>query len=102
MGEPVISFAALHFVHDDFESPGKLSGFRKDAKSANVHASDIVPRDLVNVNIDLGQMGVGGDNSWGAMTHPQYRFTEQKYSYSFTIRPINGDDDVLKLVRERR
>lgn len=100
-GDPVISFAALNFEHNDFESPGKLAGYRRDAKSANVHTSDISPKDLVNLNIDLGQMGVGGDNSWGAMTHPQYRFTEQKYSYSFRIRPIKGDEDIVAMVREK-
>jgi beta-galactosidase len=101
-GAPVICFAALNFLHDDFESPGKLSGYRRDAKSANTHTSDLSPRDLVKVNIDLGQMGVGGDNSWGAMPHPQYRFIEQRYSYSFRIRPVSGDDDIIKLARERR
>jgi beta-galactosidase len=99
VGEPLISFAALHFIHDDFESPGKLSGYRRDAKSVNTHTSDLSPRDLVKLNIDLGQMGVGGDNSWGAMTHPQYRFTGQRYSYSFRIRPVTGTDDIVKLAR---
>jgi beta-galactosidase len=102
MGDPVISFAALNFLHDDFESPGKLSGYRRDAKSANTHTSDLSPRDLVKVNIDLGQMGVGGDNSWGAMPHSQYRFIDQRYSYSFRIRPVTATDDIIKLVRERR
>ncbi|MBE0677104.1 MAG: DUF4981 domain-containing protein [Bacteroidales bacterium] len=99
-GQPLICFSALHFLHDDFESPGKLSGYRRDAKSANVHTSDISPRDLVNLNIDLGQMGVGGDNSWGAMTHPQYRFTEQKYGYSFTLMTVTAKDDIIRLTRE--
>ena len=65
-GDPLICFAALNNIHDDFESPGKLSQYRKDAKSANTHTIDVKPRDLVNLNIDLGQMGVGGDDSWGA------------------------------------
>jgi beta-galactosidase len=100
-GRPLISFAALHFLHDDFESPaGRLSGYRPDAKSVNRHTVDVVPRDLVKLNIDLDQMGVGGDNSWGAMTHPQYRLTDQKYSYSFRIRPVKPDDDVIALARE--
>jgi beta-galactosidase len=101
-GVPVISFAALNFIHDDFESPGKLSGYRRDAKSANTHTTDISPRDLVKLNIDLGQMGVGGDNSWGATPHPQYRFLEQRYSYSFRIRPVTATDEIVKLARERR
>ncbi|MNL74114.1 Beta-galactosidase [compost metagenome] len=46
------------------------------------------PEDKVWWNIDMQQMGVGGDNSWGAQTHPQYRIPYQDYSYSFTLRPI--------------
>ena len=72
-GNPLICFSALNNIHDDFESPGKLSQYRKDAITANTHTIDVKPRDLVNLNVDLGQMGVGGDNSWGARIHPQYR-----------------------------
>ena len=100
-GDPLICFAALNNIHDDFESPGKLSQYRKDAKSANTHTVDVKPLDLVNLNIDLGQMGVGGDDSWGAVIHPQYRLSEKKYEYSFRIRPIVKDDDILKLAKEK-
>ena len=100
-GDPLICFAALNNIHDDFESPGKLSQYRKDAKSANTHTIDVKPRDLVNLNIDLGQMGVGGDDSWGAMIHPQYRLLARKYEYSFRMRPIVKEDDILKLAKEK-
>jgi len=100
-GNPLICFAALKNIHDDFESPGKLSQYRKDAKTANTHISDVRPRDLVNLNVDLGQMGVGGDDSWGAVIHPQYRLLATKYEYSFRIRPILKDDDILKLAKEK-
>jgi beta-galactosidase len=99
-GFPVFCFGALHNIHDDFESPGKLSQYRKDAKSANTHTINIKPRDFVNLNIDFSQMGVGGDNSWGAQTHPKYRLLDNKYEYSFRIRPIVKDDDILKLSKE--
>ena len=99
VGEPLICFAALNNIHDDFESPGKISTYRKDAKSANTHMNDIKPRDLVNLNIDLGQMGVGGDNSWGALIHPQYRLLATKYEYSFRIKPVIKDNDILKLAK---
>jgi Beta-galactosidase/beta-glucuronidase len=98
-GNPVFCFAALNNIHDDFESPGKLSEYRKDAKSANTHINSVKPRELVNLNIDFGQMGVGGDNSWGAMIHPEYRLQGRKYQYSFRIRPIVRDDDILKLAK---
>ena len=100
-GNPLICFSALNNTHDDFESPGKLSQYRKDAKSANTHTDDIKPRELVNLNIDLDQMGVGGDNSWGAMIHPQYRLMERKYEYSFRMRPVVKEDDILKLAKEK-
>lgn len=98
-GDPVICFAALNYLHDDFESPGKLSQYRKDAKSANTHTIDLKPRDMVNLNVDLCQMGVGGDDSWGAPIHPEYRLLDRRYEYSFRIRPVTKDDDVLKLAK---
>jgi beta-galactosidase len=100
-GDPLICFAALNNIHDDFESPGKISQYRKDAKTANTHTIDVKPRDLVNLNVDLGQMGVGGDNSWGALIHPKYRLLDKKYEYSFRIRPVIKEDDILKLAKER-
>jgi beta-galactosidase len=99
-GDPLICFSALNYIHDDFESPGKLSQYRKDAITANTHTIDLKPRDLVNLNIDLGQMGVGGDNSWGARIHPEYRLLENRYEYSFRIRPILKEDDVLSLAKK--
>jgi beta-galactosidase len=100
-GDPVICFEALNYIHDDFESPGKLSQYRKDAKSANTHTIDLKPRDFVNLNVDLGQMGVGGDDSWGAIIHPQYRLLERRYEYSFRIKPVTKNDDILKLAKQR-
>lgn len=100
-GDPLICFAALNFTHDDFESPGKLSQYRKDAITANTHTKDLKPKDFVNLNVDLEQMGVGGDNSWGARIHPQYRLLENRYEYSFRMRPIVKEDDVQKLAKEK-
>jgi len=90
-GNPTICFSALHNLHSDFASPGKLSTYRPDAKTANTHTTDVKPRDLVAVNIDFGQIGVGGDNSWGALPHHQYRLLEDNYLYSFWLTPINTD-----------
>jgi hypothetical protein len=46
-------------------------------------------------------MGVGGDDSWGAPIHIKYRLQERRYEYSFRLRPVNRDDDVLKLTKEK-
>ncbi|MDX9772948.1 MAG: glycoside hydrolase family 2 TIM barrel-domain containing protein [Bacteroidales bacterium] len=87
-GHPVFSFAALNYLHEDFESEGNLARYRPDAKLANRHLCDVTPHDLVKVNIDFGQMGVGGDNSWGARTHPEYCLRDTKYEYSFRMVPL--------------
>jgi beta-galactosidase len=91
-GEPLFCFAALNQTHDDFESEGKLAGYRPDAKSVNRHINDVRPRDLVNINIDYGQMGVGGDDSWGAPIHPEYCLLKNKYEYAFKIIPVTKPD----------
>jgi beta-galactosidase len=46
-------------------------------------------------------MGVGGDNSWGALIHPQYRLLDKKYEYSFRFRPIVKEDNILKLAKKK-
>jgi beta-galactosidase len=100
-GDPLVCFSALNYLHDDFESPGKLSQYRKDALTANTHTIDLKPRDLVNLNVDLAQMGVGGDNSWGARIHPEYRLPDKKYEYSFRMRPVSKDDDIMALAKQK-
>jgi beta-galactosidase len=35
-------------------------------------------------------MGVGGDTSWGAHTHDEYKILESFYEYGFIITPINN------------
>ena len=52
------------------------------------HGADLMPGDVITLNIDLKQMGVGGDNSWGRPVHAPYRLPAQAYRYSFRIVPI--------------
>jgi beta-galactosidase len=88
-GEPLIAFSAHHNLIEDFESLERSDGRHKESiKPENRHTTDVVPRALTAVHIDLQQMGVGGDNSWGARTHPEYRLSESGYSYSFKIIPV--------------
>lgn len=39
-------------------------------------------------NIDLGQRGLGGDNSWGAGPHDGYRLDADSYHYGFILSPV--------------
>jgi beta-galactosidase len=89
-GAPLLAVSAHHNLMEDFESPERTDGRHvRGAKPVNRHTVDVIPRNLTSVHIDYKQMGVGGDNSWGAKTHPEYRLTEKSYSYAFTIIPID-------------
>ena len=65
------------------------------------HGGSVEKEDLVWVNIDLLQMGVGGDNSWGAQVHPEYTITPEARKYSFTIQPINASQRIDEQARQR-
>lgn len=58
------------------------------ADTKRVHGGSIVPKDMIWVNIDHRQMGVGGDNTWGAQVHPEYTITPHEWEYGFTITPV--------------
>src|SRR5262249_52375352 len=64
------------------------------------HPHKLPPSDKTVLRINLGQMGVGGDNSWGAKTHPEFTlYANREYTYSFTLTGMNsgeaGNDQVL-------
>ena len=52
------------------------------------HTFDLPVNDNITVNVDYKQMGIGGDDSWGAQTHPQYTLPPRTYSYGFRIEII--------------
>ena len=91
-GQPALGFSALpHWPEDlTLESRG--------AK----HPVDITRRDFTCLTLDLAQMGVGGDDSWGAPIHPEYTIPAKAYSYSFRVRPIGKDDNPEELARLMR
>ncbi len=78
-GTQPLSFSALPYLTEDLDE-----GMVK----RNRHVMDLVERPFVAVHVDLKQRGVGGDNSWGAQPHDQYRVTEKKMEYGYVIRAI--------------
>ena len=52
------------------------------------HSMDLVPDGLTYVNIDLAQMGVGGEDSWGRWPREQYRLHATPRTFTFSIRPV--------------
>ncbi len=61
---------------------------RMDDYEKATHPTELTFRDNVTVNIDYRQMGVGGDNSWGARPHAKYTLPPNTYSYKFRLRPV--------------
>ncbi len=83
VGMPVMEASALNILQDDLDE-----GQRK----VNRHGADIHRRPLTEVRLDWHQMGVGGDNSWGARTHPEYTIPVRSYEWSVRLRPFSRRD----------
>ncbi|UCE43333.1 MAG: DUF4981 domain-containing protein [Candidatus Aminicenantes bacterium] len=84
VGMPLLSMSANHYLTEDFEN-----GPEKEQR----HAIDLVKRDLVTWNLDDKQMGVGGDDSWGARPHDKYTLFPHEYVYKFRLRPFSREKE---------
>lgn len=75
IGNQPLNISAHNYTLDDLEAYPQ-------------HHFELAKRPLVEVNIDLMQMGVGGDNTWGYRPLTKYRLLENSYEYSFVIVPL--------------
>lgn len=80
VGMPYLSASAYLFPTEDLSEP--------DLKKHQRHLSDIQPKEMVTWNIDLKQMGLGGDTSWGAYPHPQYLIPAERMTFGFRLYPV--------------
>jgi len=93
LADPVMEFSALLFEDDDLDE-GDTPVYR--------HVWDLQPRDYVVLDLDLAQMGVGGDTSWGARPHPRYRLPPGPYSFRVRLVPLRpGGGGVEGLAGQR-
>ena len=83
VGLPTLDFSAHFYELDDFD---------EGQEKSNRHTIDLVRRDFVTVHLDLRQTGVGGDNSWGAVTHREYTLWPQVLEHTFLLRPLAGTE----------
>ena len=107
--DELFSYGVHHNRLADFVPPVKIAITSEDGPDArnergrvNVHVNDIVPRDIVSLNIDYGQMGVGGDDSWGKRTLQKYSLNEKSYDYAFTLQPYTPEDGKLDQLVSRQ
>jgi beta-galactosidase len=88
VGMPTIDISAWPFTMQDLE----------EAK----HIHEPPPAESITVNLDYRQMGVGGDDSWGARTHPEYTLPAKPYHYRLRLMPYDRErGNILNLTRRR-
>ncbi|WP_030662067.1 glycoside hydrolase family 2 TIM barrel-domain containing protein [Streptomyces cellulosae] len=79
-GEPLIEVNASRFTPEDLSVGAR-------------HDYQLTPRDEVVLRVNHRQMGVGGDNSWGAHTHDEYKLlADRDYAYTYRLRPLRDVD----------
>jgi len=84
----LLSFSALHMENEDFDT---TVGLNYENSNKSKHTTDIKEKDLVQLNIDLGQRGVAGDDSWYSKPQEKYQFKGNKtHHYSFYIIPFKN------------
>ena len=77
----------LLFVGDDL-SFSALPYSPHEIDNAN-HPNELPPVVSTYVRVAMSQMGVGGDDTWGALTHPEYLIdTHGRLEFSFSFRGI--------------
>jgi beta-galactosidase len=83
-----LGFSALHMENEDFDM---TNDWDYNGANRSKHTFDIVEKDLVQLNIDLGQRGLGGDDSWWALPQEEYLFRgNQEHRYSFYLVPVES------------
>jgi len=57
------------------------------------HTNELVESGFITLNIDLLQMGVGGNDSWSEVGQPleKYRIKPGKWRYTFFLAPVTDD-----------
>ncbi|MFE6359135.1 glycoside hydrolase family 2 TIM barrel-domain containing protein [Streptomyces sp. NPDC057806] len=86
-GEPLLEVNASHFTPEDLSLGAR-------------HDYQLTPREEVVLRVSHHQMGVGGDNSWGAHTHDEYKlFANRDYSYTYRLRPLTDLAEATRISR---
>lgn len=78
IGDPMFCFNVQFSSKDDF--------FDKNGNRIRSYV-DMKKTDDYFLNIDYGQKGVGGDNSWGKPVHSEYLVLLRYHKYSFWLVP---------------
>lgn len=102
-----LGISALHMPNEDFDTTSALAYSGNDTLdfaykidgipqiNASKHTIDIKEQDLVQLNIDLEQRGVAGDDSWYSKPQDKYLIKAQaKHAYSFYLIPFKEGTEI--------
>ncbi len=84
-GQPLLSVSAWPYSQQELE--------------AAKHTNELPQSSSITVNLDDAQMGVGGDDSWGALPYPEYSVPPVYRTYSFVMRPFKSGGDISEIAR---
>lgn len=82
-GAPLICFNAQYFAKEDY---------RDESRRPDLHPYEMKKRENIFLNIDYGQMGVGGDNSWRDQPHEIYQLIPHEYYYSYKVKAFELEE----------
>ena len=82
-GLPLVSVNALHHPAEEMDQAA--------------HHHQMPTHGETWLNVDWKQMGLGGDDSWGALPLPQYRMPAAPMKYRFRLRPLSTTDSAMAL-----
>jgi beta-galactosidase/beta-glucuronidase len=63
------------------------------------HTNELIKAEYLTLNLDLLQMGLGGDDSWNPRTHEEFWVKPKSYNYSLMIAPFNDESTLTELNR---
>lgn len=78
-GAPALGATVSHYATADLESAA--------------HPHELTRLDETVLHLDLAQRGLGGDDSWGALPHPEFRLEAPRYHHRVRLRPYDARED---------
>jgi len=77
----------------EFSATNYLPEDLTQASRGDKHPYEIEKSQKTCLTVDLAQMGVGGDDSWGAPVHREYTVPPGPYSFTLLIKPVSASSD---------
>lgn len=85
------TMTAMPYLTEDFDA--RVGTDYGPIEKEQKHYTDVVKRDLVRMNVDFGQRGVGGVDSWYSKPLEKYRLKpDVSYEWKLILVPLEGAD----------